>query len=205
MQRIKGIYPNLLIMIVFIFLGVAIGILFAYGFVAFDESGAFGRGSWKQLQSSQKFKHISSATTLTVWATDEENKLYQQRYCLGSPNCNQWIETKEVIIDPLEEGQLDAINKYTCTPRGFKYPPDPHGEVLECALATKYWSVETKNIIYYALLDDGTIWVWSSSGPWYIGLGMFIMLAAPIIGLILGLLMYRSFLKYQKNRIRVNV
>jgi hypothetical protein len=191
-------------MIVFIMLGVAIGILFAYGFVAFDDSGAFGEGSWRQLKSSQKFEHISNATTLTVWATDEENKLYQQRYCLGSPNCNQWIETKEVIVDPLEEGQLDTINKYTCTPRGFKYPPGPYGKVLECALTTKYWSVETRNIVYYALLDDGTIWVWSSSGPRYVGLGMFIMLASPIIGLVLGLLMYRSFRKYQKNRIRVN-
>ena len=202
MRKIKDIYPTLLIMIGFIILGVATGILFGYGFVVFDEAGAFGGGSWKQLKSPLQFEHISSATTLTIWARTEENKLYKQRYCLGDSNCNQWIETKEVVVDPLEENDLEIINNYTCTPHGVKYPPDPRGRVLECALATRYWSLETRDIVYYALLDDGTIWVWSSSGPWYVGLGVFIMLVSPIIGLVLGLLMYRSFRKYQKNRIK---
>lgn len=200
MQKIKDMYSNLLTMIGFIIFGVAVCILLGYGFVFFDEAGAFGRGSWKQLKSSEKFEHISNATTLTVWATDEKNNLYQQRYCLDAPNCNQWIETKEVIVDPLEEGQLDTINKYTCTPYGFKYPLDPRGKVLECALATKYWSVETRNFVYYALLEDGTIWVWRSSGPWYVGLGMFITLTSPFIGLALGLYMYKGFQKYKQNK-----
>lgn len=200
MQKIKNMYPKLLIMIGFIIFGVAVCILLGYEFVLFDEAGAFGGGSWKQLKGPLKFEHISSATTLTIWARTEENKLYKQRYCLGNPSCNQWIETKEVVVDPLEENQLEAINKGTCAPYGFKYPLDPRGKVLECALATKYWSVETRNFVYYALLDDGTIWVWSSSGPWYVGLGMSIMLTSPFTGLVLGLLMYRGFRKYQQNK-----
>jgi hypothetical protein len=193
-------YLNLLIMTSFIILGIAIGTLFEYGFVVFDEAGAFGGGSWKHLKSPLKFEHISNVTTLTIWARTEENKLYKQRYCLSDSNCNQWIETNEVVVDPLEENQLDAINKYTCTPHGLKYAPDPHGKVLECALATKYWSVEIRDIVYYALLDDGTIWVWSSSGPWYVDFEVFMALGAPILGIALGLLMYIVFQKYQQTK-----
>ena len=176
MPKNKNSTQTRLTMIGFIILGIAIGIALGYSFVALDDAGAFGGGIWKQLESPIRFKHIADATTLTIWARTEENKLYKQRYCLGDLNCNQWTETKEVVVDPLEENELDLINKYTCTPSGLKYPQDPHGKVLECALATRYWSLETKDIVYYALLDDGTIWVWSSSGLWYVGLGMFIFL-----------------------------
>lgn len=200
MKKIKDFDINILMLIGLMLLGFLIGIVFGVDFVQLDDAGAFGGGSWKRLESPLKFKHISSATTLTIWATTEENKLYKQRYCLSDANCNQWVESKEVFVDPLEENELETINKYTCTPRGFKYPLDPHGRVLECALATRYRSLETKNIVYYALLDDGTIWVWSSSGPLYFGLGMYMILVAPIVGSVLGLLIYRGFRKYQHNK-----
>jgi hypothetical protein len=82
----------------------------------------------------------------------------------------------------------------------IKYPRDPQGKVVECAFTIEYFGVETKSIVYRALLDDGTIWAWKSSGPWYVGLGMFIMLASPVVGLLLGLFSFRVFEKRQKNR-----
>jgi len=204
MQKIKDSYLTTLILIGFIIFGILVGITLGDGFdtlfVRLDEAGAFGGGSWKLLDSPIKFTHIVDATTLTIWAKTREDKLYKQTYCLSDQDCNQWTETKEVIIDPGGEGDLDIINKSTCTPSGLKYPRDLHGNVLECALATRYWSLETKDIIYYALLADGTIWVWRSSGPWYVGLSMFIMLISPFVGLVFGLLAFRSFQKYQKKR-----
>jgi hypothetical protein len=201
MQKIKDTFPNLLIKVGFIILGVVIGISFGYGFVVIDEAGAFGGGSWNLIESPIRFKHIVDATTRKVWAKTEENKFY----CLGFPDCDQWTKTEEVSLNSHEEYDRAIISKNTCKPEGIiKYPRDPQGNVVECALSIVYFGVETRSIVYYALLDDGTIWVWKSSGPWYVGLGMFIMLTSPFVGLVLGLLMYRSFRKSQQNNIKAN-
>jgi hypothetical protein len=190
MQKFKTIYPNLLTMTGFIILGVAIGISFGYGFVVLDEAGAFFEASWEKIESPIQFEHIADATTAKVWAITGENKYY----CLGSPECGDWIETEQVSVNSHEEYDSTTISKNTCRPDGMiKYPADPQGDVVECALSIRYLGIETRSIVYHALLDDGTIWVWSSSGPWHVGLGMFILLISPIIGLVLGLLMYGNF------------
>lgn len=201
MQKIKDSFLTILKLIGFIIFGILIGITFAYGFITLDEAGAFGGGSWKLIESPIQFEHIADATTRKVWAITEENKYY----CLGFPGCDYWTETEEVSVNSHEESDHTTISKNTCKPDVIiKYPRDPQGDVVECALTIDYFGVETRSIVYHALLDDGTIWVWSSSGPWYVGLGMFVMLASPFIGLILGLFMYRNFRKYQQNRIKVN-
>lgn len=193
-------------MIGFIILGIGIGIALGFSFVVLDEAGAFTPAKfipakWELLESPIKFTHIADATTRKIWAITEENKYY----CLGFPDCENWTETEEVSVNSHEEYDHTTISKNTCKPDGIlKYPRDPQGDVVECALSTKYFRTETRSIVYYALLVDGTIWVWKSSGPWYVGLGMFIMLVSPFIGLILGLLMNKSFQKYQKNRIKAN-
>jgi hypothetical protein len=205
MKRIKGIYPNLFIMIGFIIFGVAIGILFGYCFMALDEAGAFGGGSWKLLESPIKFKHIAQATTRTVWARTENNRFYfKDIHCPSYSDCDSWIEIKETSIDRGLEPGIVVINEKTCTPVGIKYPRDPYGNVIECALAKRGSSVDTMDIVYYALLDDGTIWVWDSSGPWYVTFDMWFLLFSPFLGLVLGVFMFRSFRKYQKTRINAN-
>jgi hypothetical protein len=171
MQKLKNSYPNLPGMIGFIILGLAIGISLGYGFAAFDETGGFSQASRKMIESPIKFKHIADATTEKVWAVTEENKYY----CFGFPGCDDWTETEKVSVNSHEEYDSTKISKNTCRPEGIiKYPADPQGNVVECALSIKYFGIETRSIVYHALLEDGTIWVWSSSGPWYVGLSMFI-------------------------------
>lgn len=197
MQNVKNSYPYRLILIGFIVVGIVVGCILGYIFVVLDEAGAFSKASWELLDSPLKFQHIVDATTRKVWAKTEENKFY----CLGIPDCDQWTETEEVSLNSHEEYDHTTISKNTCKPDGIiKYPRDPQGNVIECALSTVYFGVETRSIVYYALLDDGTIWVWESSGPWYVGFGMFVQVLFPFIGLILGLQAFRVFDKHKTNR-----
>ena len=196
MQKVKNSYFTILILTGFIFFGILIGIALGYSFVTLDNEGAFGGGSWKLLESPFQFKHISDATTRKIWAKTEENKFY----CLGFPGCDKWAETEEVSLNSHEEYDHTTISKNTCKPDGIiKYPRDPQGNVVECALSIIYFGVETRSMVYYALLDDGTIWVWESSGPWRVGLGMFVLLISPFIGLVLGLLAFKGFQKHQNK------
>jgi hypothetical protein len=197
MQKTKASRSNRLIQIVFIVLGIAICTILGISFVVLDEAGAFSKASWELIESPIRFKHIADATTRKVWAVTDDNKYY----CLGFPGCDQWMETEKVSVNSHEEYNHTTINNDTCKSDVIiKYPRDPQGKVVECAFTIEYFGVETKSIVYRALLDDGTIWAWKSSGPWYVGLGMFIMLASPVVGLLLGLFSFRVFEKRQKNR-----
>lgn len=204
MLKDKSYRSNRLIQIGFIVFGIVIGTVLGSGFVILDTAGAFSpysQASWELIESPIKFNHIADATTRKIWAVTGENKYY----CLGFPGCDQWTETEEVSVNSHKEYDRTTISKNTCKSDVIiKYPRDPQGDVVECALTTKYFGVETKSIVYHALLDDGSIWVWRSSGPWYVGLGMFIMLVSPFIGLVLGLILYRSFRKYQQSRFEAN-
>jgi hypothetical protein len=197
MQKVKVFPLNRLIKIGFVAFGISVGALLGSLFTVLDTAGAFspyGQTSWKLIESPIKFEHLADATTRKVWAITEENKYY----CLGFPGCDQWTETKEVSVNSHEEYDHTTVSKNTCKSDVIiKYPDNPQGDVVECALTIKYIGTETRSIVYHALLDDGTIWVWESSGPWYIGLGMFIMLAFPLIGLIFGFLAFRKFEKYK--------
>jgi hypothetical protein len=200
MQKIKSSRSNRLIQIGVIVLGIAICTILGISFVVLDKAGAFTQASWKLLDSPLEFEHIADATTRKVWVVTDDNKYY----CLGSPGCDQWMETEKVSVNSHEEYDHTTISKNTCKSDVFiKYPRDPQGNVVECAFSIVYFGVETRWIAYYALLDDGTIWVWKSSGPWYMGLGMFIMLVSPFIGLFLGLIAFRVFEKRQNNRDKV--
>src|SRR5258705_12847862 len=117
MQKAKDSYPNPLIMIGFIILGIAIGITFGYSFTALDSAGAFSQASWKLIESPIKFEHIADATTQTVWAKTEQNRFY----CFGRPDCDHWTETKEVSVNSHEDYDRTIINKNACTPNGIKY------------------------------------------------------------------------------------
>lgn len=205
MQKVKASRSNRLIQIQFIVFGIVIGVVLGGGFVILDTAGAFSpysQASWELIESPIRFKHIADAATRKVWVVTEDDKYY----CLGFPGCDQWTETEEVSVNSHEEYDHTTISKNTCRSDVIiKYPRNPQGNVVECALTIKYFGVETRSIVYHALLDDGTIWVWKSSGPWYVGLGMFIMVVSPFVGLVLGLLVYRTFRKYQQNRIEVYV
>lgn len=199
MQKNKSSISNRLIQTGFIVFGIMVGIILGSSFVIFDTVGAFspyGKASWELIESPIRFNHLADATTRKVWAVTEDNKYY----CLGFPGCDQWTETEEVSVNSHEEYDHTTISKNTCKSDVLiKYPQDPQGDVAECALTIKYFGVETRTIVYHALLDDGTIWVWESSGPWYVGLGMFIMVVFPVIGLVLGLFAFKSFEKHQNQ------
>jgi hypothetical protein len=190
-------YLGSLLMIGFIVFGMIIGVVFGFGFVALDEAGAFTQPSWELIESPIRFNHIADATTQKIWAITEENKYY----CLGFPNCDEWTETQAVSVNSHEEPGRTIITKDTCKPYGkIKYPSDPKGNVIECARSSKSIQIEAQSIVYYALLDDGTIWVWSSSGPWYVGFGIFVELFCPLAGLFFGFVPYMIFGVNRKNR-----
>ncbi len=199
MQKVKVSFLGRLIQLGFIAFGVLVGTIFGSLFIILDTAGAFSpysQTSWELIESPIRFKHIADATTRKIWAITEENEYY----CLGFPGCDQWTETEEVSVNSHEEYDHTTISRNTCKPDVFiKYPQDPSDNVVECALTIKYFGVETRSIVYHALLDDGTIWVWKSSGPWYVGLGMFIMLAFPLAGLIFGVIAFKFFEKHQSR------
>lgn len=197
MQFDTNSYLGSLIMIGFIVFGTIVGVVFGFGFVALDEAGAFTQASWELIESPIRFNHIADATTQKIWAITEENKYY----CLGFPYCDEWTETEGVSVNSHEEPARTVITKNTCKPDGrIKYPSDPKGKVIECALSIEYFHIETRSIVYYALIDDGTIWVWRSSGPWYVGLGIFVELLCPLAGLILGFAAFMLLQVIQKGR-----
>jgi len=201
MQKFKTFRSNRLIQVGFVAFGMVVGVVLGCLFVTLDTAGAFSsdpRASWEIIESPIKFNHLADATTRKIWVVTEDNKYY----CLGFPGCDQWIETEEVSVNSHEEYDHTTINKNTCKSDVLiKYPQDPKGDVVECALTIKYFGNETRTIVYHALLDDGTIWVWKSSGPWYVGLGMFIILVFPLIGLVLGLFAFKSFVNYQNKKV----
>lgn len=200
MQKDKSSVSNRLLQIGFIIFGILPCFILGNLFTILDTAGAFppySHASWELIESPIRFKHIADATTGKIWVITEENEYY----CLGFPECDQWTKTEEVSLNSHEEYNHTTISKNTCKSDVIiKYPRNPKGNVVECALTIEYIGVETRSIVYRALLDDGTIWIWASSGPWYVGLGMFIILISPIVGIALGLLMYRSFRKYQENK-----
>ena len=197
MQHIKSPYLSVLLMFGFVLFGVVVGGLAGYGFVALDEAGALTGASWEMIESPIRFTHIADAATQKIWMITEEDKYY----CLGFPYCDEWTETEKVTVNSHEESARTMISDKTCRPYGvIKYPRNPKGNVIECARSTEMISIEAQLIVYYALLEDGTPWVWRSSGPWYVGFGIFALFAFPFVGLVFGLIMFRSFQRYQKKK-----
>lgn len=95
MQNAKTLFLSLLLFIGFSILGIAVGFGIGSIGVALKNEGLFT--SWKQLDGSQKIEHIVNISSQTIWAQTSDNKLYSWKfYCDHTPDCNQWIEAKDI-------------------------------------------------------------------------------------------------------------
>ena len=160
MQKLKSFFLSLLYFVVLCIFGLIVGIGIAYGFLTFGAQGAFS--SWELLSGNHQFEKIITADPQTVWAQASDGKVYSWNANCYRENCDQWVEAKEIPENSFEYATGESIeisNSCNTDDRARKTP----GRVIECAhvaFAGAGYGIE----VYYALIDDGTIWMWKYSG-----------------------------------------
>jgi hypothetical protein len=183
---------NLVSLIVTVFFSAIIcafiGLFVGIGIVYFQGKGAFT--SWQLISSPVKFTQIVDANTTTVWAQSMDDKLYSwSLHCPSQSECNKWIEIKAI---PNGIHDFDSIkNGDTCDLGGGYVPKKQLGHVTECYLA-RMGMYESSWTVYYALLEDGTIWYWSytSNGFAFIFIPLFSILLGIFTGVIVGVIIF---------------
>ena len=91
----KNLFLLLFSFIGFSILGMAIGFGIGSVGIVLNNEGLFT--SWQQLDSSQKMEHIVDISFQKIWAQTSDNKLYSLKfYCDHTPDCNRWIEAKNI-------------------------------------------------------------------------------------------------------------
>lgn len=95
MQKAKILFLSLLFLIGFSIPGSVFGFGIGNIGVALNNEGLFT--SWEPLDSSQKMEHIVDISFQTIWAQTSDGKLYSSKfYCDQTPDCNRWIEAKDI-------------------------------------------------------------------------------------------------------------
>lgn len=167
---------------------------------------------WEQIPSLQKFTEIVDANAHAVSARATDNKIYVwDFYCdvYNQKNCDKWLETDQVpdSTEDLAAGSRYPMLKNTdCPNLQDSYQKRPPERVSECALG--------EYDIYYALLEDGTIWFWRRPAQndtlpefWgaYLGLSAGIVLSAVSITLIIIVLLFNAIRKILLKKIQQGI
>ena len=157
MKKILKFFLSLFYFIVFCILGLIVGIGIGFGFLFLKANGSFS--FWNPLNSEYEFNKIVTADAQTVWARASNGKVYSWNTNCYHENCNQWIEAKEIPENDFESdtGEKIEINN-SCN--GVRKTPR---RVIECAHVLSIGADYMVNV-YYALIADGTIWMWENSG-----------------------------------------
>jgi len=188
MQKIKRFSLSILYFVSFCILGLIVGVGVAYGFLTLSEQEAFS--SWELLSGDLQFVKINTADNQTVWAQAVDGKVYSWNTNCYNENCNQWVEAKEIPNNEPEyySGQTMEIgNSCNAEGRVQKAP----GQVVECAHVT-FSGAGFGTEVYYALMDDGAIWMWEHSAN---SIEMEIMpLCGGILGVIAGIIVFALFI-----------
>lgn len=190
MQQVKNFLLSLLFFIGISVLGIAVGFGVGYVVVVLNNEGLFT--SWKQLDGDFRFETISDVTSQIVWANTSDGKLYLwDSNCYNDTNsCDQWVETEKIPEDLHNDGERPMVKGGSCEVRGFVFFRQPSG-MVECAQGW-FAGPEFGSVVYYALLDDGTIWTWHFSGS------MIFDIVIPIFfafgGLIVGIISFIFFI-----------
>jgi hypothetical protein len=190
MQKLKSCLLELFFFVLFCILGIIVGIGIGYGALILGANGLFS--SWELLNGDQQFENIVSADSQTVWARASDGKLYSwDTNCLRE-NCKQWVEVKEIPEDFYSPQETLVISDSCPLDDNVRKAP---GNVVECAhvvLRGPDYGVE----VYYALLDNGKIWMWEHFGS------SIDLAVAPVLGGFFGLIIgFVGFIFFMARRV----
>lgn len=183
-------------MFLFAIAGSFVGLVAGIGILYFQGTGAFT--SWQLLDSPVKFTQIVNANTNTVWAQSVDEKLYSRILECPLEKCDTWVETK-AVPDDAHSAPNEGIKKGGTCDLGESYTPKKQpGHITECYLV-QMGMYETSWTVYYALLDDGTIWYWKYTSDAFeiISIPLISILTGIILGVIAGIV---GFIVRKKNK-----
>lgn len=160
MQKLKSFFLSILYFVVFCVLGLIVGVGIAYGFLILGGQGVFS--SWELLKGDHQFEKIITADNQTVWAQASDGKVYSWNTNCYRENCDQWIQANEVPKNDSEYYSGETIDIGSSCGADDRVRNAP-GEVVECARVVVKMA-DFGTTVYYALLDDGQIWMWQHTG-----------------------------------------
>jgi hypothetical protein len=141
-------------------------IIFGYAatskIVHLRREGAFD--SWEPLSAPMKSKLILEATSQTVWVETSDGSIYEGNiYCYKGNDCLQWQKIEAIPVDLHLAGEEPLERNTDCHFGDLPFMKRPPGKIVEC-VRTQFRGPEYGSIIYYALLEDGSISIWKNSG-----------------------------------------
>ena len=142
----------ILISVVVLIVAYSIGSKIAH----LQNDGAFDR--WEDFSAPVPAEKIVGATSNMLWIQTLDGSIYQGNpYCQQNSDClKQW---QEAVSDPSDSPRTDELpleRNQNCRFGDFPAMPKMPQEPIECVRAGArgpYYS----SIIYYAILEDGTI------------------------------------------------
>jgi hypothetical protein len=174
-------------------IGTLIGLVIGIALWILNQDARFT--PWRLINSPVKFEHITDASTESIFAETVDNKIYHKDLN-SETDCSQWTEKTCPPIYLYNPSM--TREKGTCLIQGIKYPKNPSDNVIECVRATDNTGDGIYIITYYALLDDGSIWVWENDSFRTALLPIMFMCFGPLVGFLLSLGFY--YLEKRKNR-----
>ena len=162
------------------------GFVLGIGVSSIRASGVFTL--WRLLDSPVKFTQIVDATAYEILAKSTEGKIYEWKNwdCQLNQTCN-WMETGKMELYRDEE--TTTARKDVCQYEGFAQPRYKPGNVIEC-IFTMQVVAEHSPVVYYAILDEGTIWSWPRDGAYgngYLRYIIFSTLIGVVVGIVTGI------------------
>ncbi|HXD10923.1 MAG TPA: hypothetical protein VN653_12740 [Anaerolineales bacterium] len=198
MQKTNSLAQSILTFILFSVSGIGLGYL--TGLLAASIANDSSFSSWISLESSTKFKSIVDVTSKTIWAQSEDGKLYAWNFiCYGNIPCKQWAETLEVPSDAHDFGERPMEKSTSCQTGSVDTIKQPPGNLIECARG-RYSGPEYGESVYYALLEDGSLWALNTSSS------LIVFYVLPIYfsigGLVLSIIVF-MIQRQRNNKLQV--
>ena len=189
MQTVKFLFLAVRDLIAAIFIGAIISLVVVTVFQSMRSSSLFTL--WKQLDSPVKFIRISDATAYEVLAISNEDQRYKfniwdcklNKKCIG-------VETHERRL--YRDAQTTTVRRDVCEYEDYAGPIYKPGNVVEC-IFTMQVVAEYNPLVYYAILDDETIWYWLPIPHWNLSSILVFTLIGAGVGAIAGIItVYRK-------------
>ena len=183
MRILKFLFLSLMDFVAAIFIGAFIGFVFGIGIVTIQGLETFK--GWRLLDSPVKYIEIVDATAYEILAKSTEGKIYEWKNwdCQLNQRCN-WSESGDAKL--YKDEDTTTARKDVCQYEGYPQPKSQSGNIVECIFTTQLVA-EKSPIVYYAILDDGTIWSWPSQRA-YGNEDLQFVLICILIGVVAGII-----------------